>query len=317
MNSDKLEKTGLVKDGEISSVGLPLVSVIIPAYNHEKYIAKALESVLEQNYEPIEVIVIDDGSKDDTRSVLRGLLKSYDFIFIENEKNLGLTKSLNIALGHTHGKYIAILAGDDYWIPEKTGVQVDFMETNLEVAACSGQVNTIDSEGEIRKELLISNEDKVEYRKFEDCIVLNARFPAIVVLLRKDILMQAGGYDESFIMEDLPLWLKLTSQGWKLAVLPQLLGYYRIHDANMHKRRSSMLENQLKLLEKYKNCYLYNQAVRAAYSRQIRLGPTQGWVNLILWLVRGFALNRVFLKDLMMCVRSCFRSLWVSRPYDY
>jgi alpha-1,3-rhamnosyltransferase len=306
MSSEKMKQIALVEGGGLSLTSFPLVSVIIPAYNHEKYITKALESVFKQNYPQIEVIVIDDKSKDDTKLVLRDLLKKYNFKFIRNEKNMGLTKSLNIALVHTKGKYIAILAGDDYWMPDKTKIQVEFMEQNLNVAACSGNVTKVDGDGNPYKVHLDRKVDKISYRSFEDCIQLKARFPAIVVMIRRDTLMQVGGYDERFVMEDLPLWLKLTSRGYKLAVLPELFGAYRIHGSGLHNDHGKMYESYLRVFEVFKDHPSYDKGMRALYRRQVKFGPYQGWSFLFSSLVRGASFDKEYARNLLICVRSCF-----------
>lgn len=287
----------------------PLVTVIVPVYNHEKYIEIALRSVFAQTYQPLEIIVIDDGSKDQTREVVRELKRGLNFQFIENEKNLGLTKSLNVALNHAKGKYIAILAGDDYWVADKSAKQVTFMEQNGDVAASSGRVINVDEQGQPLKAKQKLGSNQVGWRRFEDFLLLNSRFPAVVTLVRRDVLTQVGGYDERFFMEDLPLWLKLSSKGWKLAVLPDVLGYYRLHTNNSHKKRGPMFENHLRLLNEYRQHTLYLKAVRAAYSRQIRYGISIGWRNLVLSIIRGFALKQSYFKDLLMGFRFSFRYL--------
>jgi alpha-1,3-rhamnosyltransferase len=286
----------------------PLVSVIIPAYNHEKYIAMAVQSACTQTYSPVEVIVIDDGSNDGTRSVVRSLQDKYEFHFIENEKNIGLTKSLNTALKSAQGKYVSLLAGDDYWALDKIATQVTFMEQHPDVAACTGKVITIDEEGKPRRTIFKMKAKTVIYYDFAAFFELECTFPASA-MVSKDMLTQIGGYDERFIMEDLPLWLKLSSTGWKLAVLPEVLGFYRVHGGNMHKNRGPMFENHLRLLEEYRDHPNYRRAVRAAYARQIKFGPSIGWNLLVICLVRGFSLRWSYARSLISGARSYVRSI--------
>ena len=281
----------------------PLVSVIVLTYNHEEYVEFALRSACTQAYRPVEVIVLDDGSTDRTREIVRGLKGSFDFAFIENEKNIGITKSLNVALKQAKGKYIALLAGDDCWAVDKTSTQVQFMEQNKDVAVCSGRIINIDDQGRSLKTRRKREIDQVSFLCFEDFILLNSPFPAVVVMLRRDVLMQVGGYDERFIMEDTPLWLKLSSLGWKLALLPDVLGYYRLHSENLHKKRGPMFESHMRLLKEYCGHALYRRAVRAAYSRQLRFGISIGWRNWLLSIVRGFSPSRSYLINFLVGIR--------------
>lgn len=275
----------------------PLVSVIIPAYNHEAYISIAVETACKQTYSPIEVIVIDDGSTDGTRDVLRGLKEEYDFHYIENENNLGLTKSLNVALKHVQGKYFSILAGDDYWMLDKIATQVLFMEHNSDVAACSGKVSNVDGNGNLYNKKLNQISTETIYHSFTDFIEFDFVFPAMVVMVRKDLITQIGGYDERYIMEDLPLWLKLSSLGWKLAVLPNELGFYRLHGNNMHSNNGPMFENHLRLFGEYSHCPGYRKGIRALYARQIKFGPTLGWRFWVVCIIRGFAFKWSYFKN--------------------
>lgn len=92
----------------------PLVTVIIPSYNHERYISQSIESVVFQSYKNIEIIVIDDGSKDQSVTLINGLADKYGFIVIARE-NRGVAKTLNEGIGLARGKYMSFLASDDYY----------------------------------------------------------------------------------------------------------------------------------------------------------------------------------------------------------
>src|SRR5690606_27530759 len=116
----------------------PLVSVIIPCFNHEKYIKECLLSVINQSYKNVQLIVIDDGSTDRSVEIIKELKQQNDFIF-EEQLNSGISKTLNKAITkYAEGEYIAILASDDYWHSDKLSKQVSFIEQNPEYAmVCS------------------------------------------------------------------------------------------------------------------------------------------------------------------------------------
>src|SRR4030042_7025637 len=111
----------------------PLVSVIIPTFNREHIIAQSLESVLWQSFSDYEIIVVDDGSTDNTGEFLR---KHYgDKIrYIAKSQNGGLSAARNAGIELSRGTYIAILDDDDLWLPDKLGLQVDLLEKNLGVS---------------------------------------------------------------------------------------------------------------------------------------------------------------------------------------
>lgn len=111
---------------------LPLVSIIIPSFNHEKFVGATIESVLEQTYPCIELIVIDDGSSDDTLKVVRKYEQSSHGMRVIAQENQGLSQTLNNALKHAHGEYVAFIASDDVMHPEKTEKQVAFLDAHPE-----------------------------------------------------------------------------------------------------------------------------------------------------------------------------------------
>lgn len=122
----------------------PLVSVILSAYNHEKYVARAIESVLNQTYDNIEFLVADDCSTDNTADIIRKYEDKLAQMLLFEKNHYGCSKFL---LPLAKGKYIAIINSDDYWEPDKIESQVKYMETHLGCAACFTAVNCIDDSG--------------------------------------------------------------------------------------------------------------------------------------------------------------------------
>jgi glycosyltransferase involved in cell wall biosynthesis len=104
---------------------LPSVSVIIPAYNSEAFLREAVESALGQTHPPHEIIVVDDGSTDDTAAIARGL----PVVYIRQE-NAGVSAARNVAIGHSKGELIALLDSDDVWLPEKLAIQIEALNAN-------------------------------------------------------------------------------------------------------------------------------------------------------------------------------------------
>lgn len=237
----------------------PLVSVVVPSYNHEKFVRQCIESIINQTYKNIELFVIDDGSKDNTSVILKELSEKYKFYF-ERQENRGVINTTNKLLKMCKGKYISILASDDAWLPDKLEKQVAFMEQNLEISACFGNELSIDAENNI---LPPHNQTFIGYKEyfFEDIISFNAYIAACTNLYRKEVFEKLGYYNPDILLEDLYLHLKMTDNKMRIVVLPHLLTYYRRHGNNFSNKSDIFYYQKMKLLEVYKDKPGYKSAV--------------------------------------------------------
>jgi len=202
----------------------PLISVIIPTYNKAQYLGEAIKSVLNQTYKNIEIIIIDDGSTDKTREVV----KSFDDegIIYFSQENKGPASARNTGIKKAKGKYIAFLDSDDLWLKEKLKRQIDFMEKNSEIGLMGTACYEITDKGRIigKKIFPVKNEilqkDLIKYNPFIQSSVMTKR----------EVFDKVGLYDENFReSEDYDLWLRIASQ-YKIANLSEPLvmkRYYR------------------------------------------------------------------------------------------
>lgn len=210
----------------------PLVSAIVPSYNHEKYIEECILSIVNQTYKNIELIVIDDGSKDNSREILEKLQKKYNFTLIF-QKNQGVSKTMNRAIGeYAHGKYISGSASDDFLMPDKIEKQVAFMEANPEYALVCGKVYVVDGQSEIIKDFQFFSpvKDPSKDLTFE-AIMDENRIPTPSIMWRREFWDKCGGYDENTCVEDFDLWLKMSHIA-KIGYMDDYLAYYRWHGEN-------------------------------------------------------------------------------------
>ncbi|MCL1933416.1 MAG: glycosyltransferase [Candidatus Azobacteroides sp.] len=211
----------------------PLVSVIVPSYNHEAYIEECILSIVSQTYKNIELIVIDDGSADHSREILERLQAQFGFVLVFQE-NQGVSKTLNKAIHqYAHGKYITGSASDDYLMPDKIERQVNYMESDPECSLVFGKVHVVDNNSLIIEGLTVVDpvEDPIESVRFEGLIEGNC-IPAASVMYRKDSWEQCGGYNENSIIEDWGLWLEFAYSG-KIVYLDEYFAYYRWHGSNV------------------------------------------------------------------------------------
>lgn len=208
---------------------LPLVSVIIPCYNHEKYLEQSILSVINQTYKNIELIVIDDGSKDKSVELIKNLQKTSDFKFIAQE-NIGVCKTLNKAVKLSVGKYISILASDDYWEITKIEKQVNILE-NSNSEFCFTQAIEFD---EKEKKDIFPKE--VNLNRINKTIFVKNIVPAGTMFFTRNLYNKLNGFDENLKMEDWDFVVR-SSYLTNFSFIKEPLLYYRSHDSNIMKTR--------------------------------------------------------------------------------
>ncbi|HFF4821034.1 TPA: glycosyltransferase family 2 protein, partial [Acinetobacter baumannii] len=186
----------------MSEIKTPLVSIVIPCYNHVDYVQDCIQSIIDQTYQNIELIIIDDGSKDESVLKINEMLKKCENRFsrfeFRHRPNKGLSATLNEALEWCQGEYFATLASDDKIFNYKIMKQVNYLEDNKDFIAMFGAVELIDENnkrvGEIRQS------DKIF--TFNDLIYTDRFLPAPTQMIRLDALKRVGGFIDGMIIED-------------------------------------------------------------------------------------------------------------------
>lgn len=204
----------------------PLVSVIMAAYNAERYIAEAIESILSQTYSNWELIIADDASTDTTTDIIGRYAKQDSRIkTIRLDKNSGQAIARNKAIEKSIGKYLAILDADDISLPNRLTTQVEFLESNKNIDFVGSSADLIDKDGKIigKKAKSQTNEEI----KFS--LLLQTQFITSSVVLKKEIFMKTNGFDTKYLYaEDYDMWNKLSLQGRKCANIKEVLIQHRI-----------------------------------------------------------------------------------------
>lgn len=242
----------------------PVVSVIIATFNRDKYIRRAIESVLEQTCKNVEIIVVDDGSEDRTKEVIKPYLKNKNFYYIQ-QKNKGASAARNKGIELSKAEYIAILDSDDSWHDiKKLQKQIDFLENNPGYVLTGGGVIIVDSENrEISKYLFLESDEDIRGR-----LLIDNTFVHSSVLYRKKSWRDAGGYDENLkFSEDKDLWLKLGKIG-KLYNFPAYFTrYLRGGESHLSNHIRRNLKATLKMKVKYrKNYHGFTKAVFVSFA---------------------------------------------------
>lgn len=237
----------------------PLVSVIIPAYNHELYIEEALQSVINQTYKNIQLIVINDGSTDGTAEIIGKFTninqdKNIQFV---NKKNEGVCKTLNRGLAMATGDYVAFLASDDLWLPDRVSIQLEFMEKNKNIGMVFSdawflRLNTktnvkwSDYKSGIRK----CFKNDIQNTNMYTLLLTKPMIPALTVMIRKSVFDVVGFFDERLIAEDDEMWLRIARE-YPIAYVDTPLAFYRMHNGNNSSNNILMIKCMVQVMRKH------------------------------------------------------------------
>lgn len=260
---------------------MPLVSIAIPSYNHDKYISDAINSVLNQTFNDFELIIIDDGSTDNSREIIRNHQREDGRIrTIFHENNQGIAKTINEIISIAQGKYIALLCSDDVWFKNKLEEQIKILDENDDLVIWSEGL-IIDSYGKSKEFFFTENENASDKKKsgqiLDDLLQCNYIFSSSIIVKRDNI--KNIGFDENLTyLNDFKTMLGLAAN-YEYYFIPEPLACYRLHGKNTilsdeprwHKDKIIFLNEILsdyesKLTNKSKNIILSNLTKYYFYS---------------------------------------------------
>lgn len=224
-------------------MSLPFFSVVIPTYNYARFVTEAVASVLGQEYPHFEVIVVDDGSTDDTQAQLTPVMGRIRYI---RQKNQGLSAARNAGIQAARGEYIALLDSDDAWHPRKLALQARYLADHPEtgVLATEHLLNLANGWPKVA-------DHGTPVRAYPlDELVMRSWFAPSSVVIRKESFNRVGPFDIGLrSVEDRDMWIRIACH-FPVQQLRVPLCWYRIHDANMSHEAARMEECELKVLRK-------------------------------------------------------------------
>ena len=282
----------------------PTVSVIIPTYNQAKFIDKAIESVLQQTYQDFEIIIINDGSKDNTEEIVKNY-SDFRIRYICHKKNLGLSEARNTGIRASRGKYIALLDSDDEFLPEKLDMQVELLrnEPSDVGVVCAWSFN-IDKNGHyISKRYLPRKGGYI----FED--LLSANYMSVpALLIRRECFEKVGLFDSSLNgQEDWDMWIRIAKY-YKFSLIKTLLAKRRIHPNRISYdlERKNVTANRI--IKKYMGELKVRQSIHSSHYLYIgfrfcRMGKTRDGRR---YLLKAILLYPFCIKCYMYMIGSLF-----------
>lgn len=233
----------------------PLVSVIIPTYNHGRYLNKTINSVLNQSYTNLEIIVIDDGSTDHTKEVV----SAFDMVKYIYQKNAGVSAARNNAIPHCKGEYLLFLDGDDWLFPNAIDIQISYFNQTPNLSFVSG--------GHVRK---LIDENRffqtsifdLRQDNFKSLLKSNYIAHPAAVLFRREVFYEYKFEIKYKACQDYDLYLSVARKN-KVLHHKQLVSAYRLHSTNLSSDFAFMLKESLDVLLKHKKFLKSNEEIQA------------------------------------------------------
>ncbi|HEY9193779.1 MAG TPA: glycosyltransferase [Methyloversatilis sp.] len=227
----------------------PLVSVVIPAYNAAWCVARAIESVLMQTWRDFELIVVNDGSTDDTAAVLD---RYADRIRVVTQRNAGLSAARNAGIAAASGEWVAFLDADDSWHPDKLDAQMTLVTTEPDLGFCSTEALIVDPDG---KPLGRWNDHGARGDILRNIFATNATVAGSgsAVMVRRGLFAQIGGFDTTLrSLEDIDMWMRLAAVARYACVQVPLANILRA-PGSMSRNREVMRSSALQVMTKNRN----------------------------------------------------------------
>jgi glycosyltransferase involved in cell wall biosynthesis len=249
----------------------PLISILLPAYNHEQFISKTLNSILADNYPNKELIIINDGSTDSTGKILESWTREYKnefkITYISRE-NKGVTNTLNDLVSVSMGEYILFIHSDDYLLPDGIIKRLDYLLNNPLICAVFADCNVVDAVGNLIAESGLSgfytaNKSKLSSEeKLKKEIITNWSVPGGTLMVKRKVFDNYK-YNPEYLVEDLDFYLRFSSLN-QIGFLDEKVSAYRIHgnntclkDENFIKVRKALINSLFRNIKYFRSKYKF------------------------------------------------------------
>ncbi len=307
----------------------PIVTVLMPVYNGEKYLREAINSILNQTFTDFEFLIVDDCSSDNSIKIIKGY-SDPRIILLRNDENFGIAETANRGMKLAKGKYIIRIDCDDISLPQRIQMQVSFMERNPKVVICGSSVQCIGEHAVVWKMPKLDCEIRPH-------LLFGTAILQPTIIMRRDVIIREElFYDSRFIVaSDYDLWSRIPKK-YKLANLPEVLVKYRLHDtqiSNIQKDaqrgiadiiRKRLIESlgvsfSIKEMNIHSSLVYFDFQINKKYINEVA-----AWSSKLLFAVKESNIYnyKVFEKQLLRIINTLFfRSLklgpWIIKKYFY
>jgi glycosyltransferase involved in cell wall biosynthesis len=235
----------------MNQLASPQVNVIIPAHNAAKYLPIAIESVMAQTFGDWSIVLVNDGSTDNTDAVVAPFLSALgDKITYIKQPKGGVSAARNTAIRNSFAEFLAILDADDVWLPHRLEEAVACLRARPDVGLCYGFITRISPDGTLL-DTFDRRQKHGEGRIAPSLYMRRIDLPSPTITFRRECFDAAGGFDETLtVTEDRDLWLRIALR-YKVALIPKVLAYYRTSPQSATTDPDRMLKSQLQFIEKH------------------------------------------------------------------
>lgn len=256
----------------------PLISVIVPCYNYAAYVGETVRSVLAQEHESFELIVVDDGSSDESVEVIKNAIARWQptsrvqRVELVCQRNAGVSAALNTGLLKANGRFIATFDADDVMPAGRLGVQADYLLKHPEVGCLGGGAVRISETGK----LLPKKDKKRSIRRYNfaqalaDALVVGGN----IAIFRREAIDLVGGYDPEIKIQDFQMTLKVAHAGYAIDILPQIVTLYRKHPDSLSSNYRLEYESGLQVIEAYSDHPAYASGRAKLVTKALRRAVT-------------------------------------------
>ncbi|MFF7708722.1 glycosyltransferase [Pseudomonas sp. NPDC007930] len=238
----------------------------MPCYNNGRFIEAALDAVFAQDYQPIEVIVVNDGSTDDSLATLQALQARLPFKLL-SQPNAGVSAALNLGLAHASGEYVVTPDSDDEMLPGALTARAAYMDAHPDVGIVGGLAVFTNAEGQPYKQ---ERHTAVRHFSFETLLGRALAVGTPVAMYRMSALKAVGFYDPAIRIQDFQITLRLAHAGYGVVCLPVLVSTYRRHPGSLSRRYREQLKHDLAAIAPYQAHPRYTAARTVVYNKALK-----------------------------------------------